>query len=513
MDPLASSRADEVPRDLPLEPRRVLHDPRLGPARADRGGRRWRAQRRRALGPRAATGSARSCPRQRLAATLRGTILPEARGARHPDPGLGGDGQADPRAARQYFERSCSRSSRRSPSTRRTRSRSSPTCRSRSRSRLATRSRRTRVRARQGAGDPPALRPLGRFDAGRPAAAAADGAQEFVLLEKLIEANLDDLFPGMEILGAYPFRVTRDTDIEIREDEADDLLSIIDRELRRRRFGACVRLEVDAGIPERVRRLLSKARDREEDVYDGDGPLGLRALMSIAEAGPAELRDPPFVAASRRAGDEAPSMFAPIRKGDILLHHPYDSFEPVLDVPAQRRRRSRRPGDQDDALPGRRRSPRWCACSIRAAENGKQVAVSVELKARFDEENNIEWARALERPASTSSTDVELKTHAKIGAGGAARGRAACAATSTSPRATTTGDRAPLHRPRALHRGRRFGEDASELFNWLSGFSKKARYRKLAVAPMALSDAMLAQDRGADRAARGRQARRASSRR
>jgi len=138
----------------------------------------------------------------------------------------------------------------------------------------------------------------------------------------------------MEILGTYPFRVTRDMDYDILEEEAHDLLSVVDREVRRRRFGACVRLEVAAGIPERVRRLLLEelALD-EEDVYESSGPLGLRALMSIALLGRPALRDAPFLPRlPPRIGElgEKADVFELVRGGDILLHHPYDSFSPVL---------------------------------------------------------------------------------------------------------------------------------------------------------------------------------------
>src|SRR6185295_4689844 len=126
-------------------------------------------------------------------------------------------------------------------------------------------------------------------------AGASSGTHDFLPLEQLIAANLDDLFPGMDLLGVYPFRVTRDMDIAILEDEAHDLLSIVDREVRRRRFGACVRLEVSVGIPDRIRRLLvEKLEIDDEDVYESSGPVGLGALMAIAQLDIPELRDPPF---------------------------------------------------------------------------------------------------------------------------------------------------------------------------------------------------------------------------
>jgi polyphosphate kinase len=340
----------------------------------------------------------------------------------------------------------------------------------------------------------PRFVPFESFDAGRAGAAAADdGPCDFLPLEQLIAANLDDLFPGMEILGTYPFRVTRDMDYDILEDEAHDLLSIVDREIRRRRFGACVRLEVAAGIPERVRRLLmEKLSIDEEDVYTATGPLGLRALMSITNIARADLRNPSFVA--RLPGDlsDKADLFALIRKGDILLHHPYDSFGPVLSF-------LRQAAEDPDVLAIKMTLYRTGAHAevvrllIRAAENHKQVAVSVEIKARFDEENNIAWARALERAgAHVFFGHAELKTHAKaalvVRREGDGLRRYVHLGTGNYNEATSR-----LYTDLGLLTADpEFGEDLSEFFNGLSGFSKKARHRKLAVAPTALADAILA---------------------
>ena len=187
---------------------------------------------------------------------------------------------------------------------------------------------------------------------GQPAP-SADGSHELLPLEQLIAANLEDLFPGMDLLGCFPFRVTRDMDLEI-EEEGQDLLSIVDREVRRRRFGACVRLEIDSGIPDRIRQLLKKKLEiDDEDVYESSGPLGLAALMPVALLPRPDLRDPPItprVAAELRGAED---LFAAIRQEDILLHHPYDSFTPVAGFPAPGRRGSPGAGHQDDPLPGR----------------------------------------------------------------------------------------------------------------------------------------------------------------
>jgi polyphosphate kinase len=336
----------------------------------------------------------------------------------------------------------------------------------------------------------PRFVPFETFDAGR---SAADGAHDFLPLEQLLAANLDDLFPGMEILGTYPFRVTRDMDYDILEDEAHDLLSIVDREIRRRRFGACVRLEVAAGIPDRVRRLLiEKLSIDEEDVYTSTGPLGLRSLMPLTGLARGDLRDPPFVA--RLPGDlgDKTDMFALIRKGDLLLHHPYDSFGPVLSF-------LRQAAEDPDVLAIKMTLYRTGAHAevvrllIRAAENHKQVAVSVEIKARFDEENNIAWARALERAgAHVFFGHAELKTHAKaalvVRREGDGLRRYVHLGTGNYNEATSR-----LYTDIGLFTADpEFGEDLSEFFNGLSGFSKKARHRKLAVAPTALAGTILA---------------------
>jgi polyphosphate kinase len=339
----------------------------------------------------------------------------------------------------------------------------------------------------------PRFLPFESFDPGR-STPNSDGSVDFLPLEQLLAANLDELFPGMEILGTYPFRVTRDMDFEILEEEAHDLLSIVDREIRRRRFGACVRLELTRGVPERVRRLLvEKLSIDDEDVYEVSGPLGQRALMSIGSLPRPELRDPAFVPRlSGDAQDKTFDVFAVARKGDVLLHHPYDSFGPVLSF-------LRQAADDPDVLAIKMTLYRAGADAevvrhlIRAAENHKQVTVAIEIKARFDEENNIAWARALERAgAHVFYGHAELKTHAKA---------------ALVVRREKDGLRRYVHLATGNYNdftarlytdiglltvNPDFGEDLSDFFNSLSGFSKKAHYRKLAVAPNDLCDAILA---------------------
>jgi len=331
------------------------------------------------------------------------------------------------------------------------------------------------------------------------------GATDFLPLEQLIAANLDDLFPGMEILGCHPFRVTRDMDIDILNDEAHDLLSIVDREVRRRRFGACVRLEVDAGIPERIRKLLvQKLEIDEEDVYAWSTPLGLGSLTAIAFLNRPDLRDAPFVSRAPAELAEAADPFEIIRQRDLLLHHPYDSFSLVLDV-------IRRAAVDPQVLAIKMTLYRAGSNSevvkalVQAAENGKQVAISIEIKARFDEANNIAWARTLERAgAHVFFGHVASKTHAKV---------------ALIVRQETDGLRRYVHLSTGNYNAATarvytdvglltanpdIGQDASELFNGLSGFSKAGRYRRLAVAPLGMMKAVIARiDEQATRAQAG----------
>jgi polyphosphate kinase len=321
--------------------------------------------------------------------------------------------------------------------------------------------------------------------------AASEASFRYLPLEQLIAVNLGQLFPELEVVSCHPFRVTRDMDIDILAEEADDLMSVIDRELRKRRFGACVRLEVDRRIPERVRNLLREELEiDQEDVYEVSGPLGLSSLFSLATLDRPGLRDTAFTARVPKRLIEG-SLFAAIRAGDVLLHHPYDSFTPVLDFLSQAatdpnvlaiKMTLYRAGSNAEAV----------RTLIRAAENGKQVAVSIELKARFDEENNITWAKTMERAGvHVFYGGAGLKTHAKmclvVRREGDAVQRYVHLSTGNYNAST-----ARLYTDMGiLTADAEIGEDVSELFNALSGFSKQTRYRKLAVAPMGLADAIL----------------------
>jgi polyphosphate kinase len=328
-----------------------------------------------------------------------------------------------------------------------------------------------------------------------PGTEAASGRpmHDFLLLESLLEAHLETLFPGMDITGVSAFRVTRDADFEIREDEAGDLLRSVAENIRRRRFGAAIRLEVEARCPENVRELLREELELEaDDVYDVMGPLAVADFLTLGKLDRPDLKDAPLASASRALFSKSGDVFETLRKGDVLLHHPYDSFDPVLrfleDSAADPnvlaiKMTLYRTGTDSPVV----------AALARAAENGKQVAVLVELKARFDEENNIQWARSLERAGVHVAYGVEgLKTHAKIALvvrreGNAIR-RYVHFGTGNYNRFTST-----IYTDLGLFTARPdFGSDASELFNFLTGFSRRTRYKKLTVAPSRLEERLLA---------------------
>jgi polyphosphate kinase len=317
--------------------------------------------------------------------------------------------------------------------------------------------------------------------------AAPRGQRWFVLLEDLIAHNLEALFPGMRVTGAYPFRVTRDAEIELQEDEADDLLRAIESELRRRRFGEPVRLEVDERMPHRLREKLREALELEvHDCYEVPGMLATGDLWALASIDEPDLHDPPFTPSIPRSLIGQTDMFAVIREGDVLLHHPYESFDPVVQFMKQA-------ADDPDVLAIKQTLYRTSgnspvvAALLDAAENGKQVAALIELKARFDEENNIHWARTLERVgAHVVYGFASLKTHAKV---------------TLIVRNEPDGIRRYMHFGTGNYNDKTariytdlslftcradLGTDATQLFNALTGFSKADSYEQLMVAPVGL---------------------------
>ncbi|MCI0662404.1 MAG: polyphosphate kinase 1, partial [Acidobacteria bacterium] len=237
----------------------------------------------------------------------------------------------------------------------------------------------------------------------------------FVLLEEVITAHIDTLFPGMRILECQPFRITRDADIEIEEDEAADLLKTVEQQVRQRRFGFGVRLEVAAGMsPDMVKQLRSSLVLEEQDVFTIDGPLNISDLDVLYKLDLPELKDQPFNSTTPPVLRSGETIFDAIRHQDILLHHPYESFAPVVEFLRQAARDPNVLAIKQTLYRVGKDSP-IVEALIEAAEMGKQVAVLVELKARFDEENNIHWARRLEKAGVHVVYGlIGLKTHAKV---------------------------------------------------------------------------------------------------
>ncbi len=319
----------------------------------------------------------------------------------------------------------------------------------------------------------------------------------FIPLEEVIAANLDALFPGMEIVGHEIFRVTRDADLEV-SDEADDLLQAVEAELRRRRFGEAVRLEIGVGADEGVRTLLTEALDVEpRQVYEVDGLLDTSALWQIyGLRGLSELRDPPWtpVTQPRLQGKESEhvSFLAEMRRGDILVHHPYDSFatsvERFVDQAVEDpdvlaiKQTVYRTSDDSPLVPA----------LIRATERGKQAVCMVELKARFDERANITWARALEQSGvHVVYGHPGLKTHAKCilvvrREGDGVRHYVHIGTGNYHPKT------ARLYTDFGLFTcDEEIGADVADMFNFLTGVARPLGYRKVLIAPNGMREALL----------------------
>jgi len=337
------------------------------------------------------------------------------------------------------------------------------------------------------------------------AAGGADGADEpdpdstacFVPLEEVIAAHLSQLFPGMEVVDSHMFRVTRNADLEVEEDEAEDLLQALERELARRRFGPAVRLEVDADIDDGLLRMLCRELEvSPRDVHRVHGLLDLSVLWALFDLDRPELKFPPRVPATHpslvtESGDAA-DFFAVLRDRDVLVHHPYDSFTTSVQrfieqaaadprVLAIKQTLYRTSGDSPivDAL-------------IAAAEAGKQVVVLVEIKARFDETANIRWARELERAGCHVVYGlIGLKTHTKT-----------CLVVRQDPDGLRrychvgTGNYNPktarLYEDLGLLTAdEEVGADLTDLFNVLTGYSRQTVYRSLLVAPERMRDGIV----------------------
>jgi polyphosphate kinase len=320
------------------------------------------------------------------------------------------------------------------------------------------------------------------FDAKDPEDLPGANLDHFVFLEDLVASNLNRLYPGVEVVAAYPFRVTRDADFEIEEDEASDLLTAIEESVELRRIGSPVRLEADCSMPAWVREMLTaKFGVPQSLVFTSDGPLGMADIMELTAVDRPDLKDQPFLPSYPPILSREEDIFAAIKKQDILLYHPYDSFTPVINFIKQA-------ANDPDVLAIKQTLYRVGLNSpivealMDARMNGKQVAVLVELKARFDEENNIVWARALERAGVHVVYGlVGLKVHAKMCM--VVRREAGALVTYTH---MGTGNynagTARVYTDLGLFTcNPEIGADVTDLFNALTGYSRKSRYRRLIV--------------------------------
>jgi polyphosphate kinase len=323
-----------------------------------------------------------------------------------------------------------------------------------------------------------------------------DGEATFLPLEDLIAAHLPQLFPGLDVVAHHLFRVTRNADLEVEEDRDEDLLQALERELARRRFGPVVRLEVtDTMDPQILEVLLSELEVGRDDVVVVPGLLDLASLWQLYDLDRPELKDEPFVPATHprlSEGETPKSVFATLREGDVLLHHPYQSFATSVqrfieqaaadpNVLAIKQTLYRTSGD----------SPLVNAL-IDAAEAGKQVVVVVEIKARFDEEANISWARRLEQAGCHVAYGlIGLKTHCKTALvvrreGGVIRRYCHIGTGNYNPKTARIYEDLGI-----LTADPRVGADLTDLFNTLTGYSRQTSYRTLMVAPRGIRTGLL----------------------
>ena len=312
-----------------------------------------------------------------------------------------------------------------------------------------------------------------------------EGETCIILLEQIIEKNIQKLFLNYKVLDATPYRVMRNADLTIDEDEAADLLIEIERQLKKRQWGEAIRLEVEQGIDKRLLKILKKELQiQQEDIFTIRGPLDLTFLMKVyGMDGFDHLKEEPYIPQPPKGLDMDGDLFEQIRQKDILLHHPYETFDPVVNF-------VRLAAKDPDVLAIKQTLYRVSSNSpiiaslAQAAENGKQVTVLVELKARFDEENNIVWARKLEKAGCHVIYGlVGLKTHSKI---------------TLVVRREEEGIRRYVHLGTGNYNDstaklytdmgmftckRSYGEDATAVFNMLSGYSEPLSWNKLALAP------------------------------
>ncbi|MEI7832307.1 MAG: polyphosphate kinase 1 [bacterium] len=317
-----------------------------------------------------------------------------------------------------------------------------------------------------------------------PVVEGSEDKTTYVWLEEVISANLGMLFPGIDVAAAYSFRITRDADFEIEEDEADDLLAMVEESVESREFASEVRLEIDANMPEHIRRLLMKNLNIAPYlVYAMDEPIGMADLMQLASLERPELKDEYFSPAQIPSLTMGEDIFSLIDRRNVLLYHPYDSFTPVVDFLRTAARDPNVLAIKQTLYRTGSNSP-IVEALLEARDNGKQVAVLVELKARFDEEKNIAWARALEQAGVHVAYGLlGLKIHAKM---------------SLVVRRNEEGIKRYLHVSTGNYNpttskiyadlgyftcDESMGADVSDLFNALTGYSHKVSYKRLLVAP------------------------------
>ncbi len=313
----------------------------------------------------------------------------------------------------------------------------------------------------------------------------------FVWLDQLIANNLVYLFPGMEMLEVHPFRLTRNADMIIQELEAGDLLEAMEESVRKRRFGVVVELAINQDMPGYILNILLENLSVDpNDVYKLDGPLGLSSLMELSNIDRFDLKAEPFIhhipPQLKLEGTDR-NIFAAIRQGDILLHHPYDSFDPVVKFLQAAAKDPNVLTIKQTLYRVGRNSPIVRALLKARRDYGKQVAVLVELKARFDEESNIEWAKMLEREGVHVTYGLlGLKTHSKITLVIRKEGerirRYVHLGTGNYNHST-----AKLYEDIGLFTcDNEIGADATDLFNYLTGYSSQNQFRKLLIAPINL---------------------------
>ena len=319
-----------------------------------------------------------------------------------------------------------------------------------------------------------------------------DSDVHFVFLEEIITAHLDLLFPGLEVIAAFPFRITRDADLDIEVDEASDLLTTVEEIMEQRAKGKPVRIELDCSMHENICHMLEKKLGVTSSmIYRISHPVGMADLMELMSLDRPDLKDTPFLPSIPGELSEGKDIFSAIRRRDIMLYHPYDSFTPVVNF-------LRQAAHDPDVLAIKitlyRVGPNSPIVNalMEARENGKAVAALIELKARFDEGNNIGWARALEHEGVHVVYGViGLKVHAKL-----------CMVV----RREKDGIRQYMHLGTGNYNAttsriytdfgyftcdRQIGEDVANLFNFLTGYARIEKYQKLLVAPVTLRNGII----------------------